>query len=304
MKAEALKQKNFFSLLLYGARPKTLVAALLPVVLGMFLAKSEGFYNIITYLYTLGCSVFIQIGTNFANDFFDSKAGRDTEKRLGPARIGSLGLLSKNVLLACTIISFVIASACAIPLAQIGGPVIYPLMALAVFLGFYYSWGKYSLANTGLANIVVFTVFGPLATSLTYYLQVGTFSKEAAFLGIIPGSLSIMMFAMNNLRDMDEDRTGGKKTLVVRFGFDWGKKEFLWALFLSWATIPLSMMLFHTSMLALIPLLLLPKGIKIGKQVFSAKSSNDIAPLFEVVAKYNSIYALLCAIAWRIISGI
>ncbi|MCH9621911.1 MAG: 1,4-dihydroxy-2-naphthoate octaprenyltransferase [Chlamydiia bacterium] len=304
MKAEALRQKSFLSLLIYGARPKTLVAALFPVVLGMFIAKADGFYNIYIYLCTMLCGLFIQIGTNYANDYFDTKAGRDTKKRLGPARIGALGLLSKPTILACTITAFAIASCFAILLTQVAGQLILWMMALAIFLGLSYSMGKYSLANTGFANIVIFIVFGPLATAATYYLQTSFLSTKAAFLGIIPGCLSLMMFAMNNLRDIDEDRNGGKKTLVVRFGFDWGKKEFLRALFISWAIIPLAMMIYHTSIITLLPLILVPQGIKLGRKVQAAKNSEEIAPLFDVVAKYNAMYALFNAIAWRIVASL
>lgn len=300
MNVETLKEKNFFSLAIYAARPKTLVAALLPVVLGMFIAKGEGSYNIVTYLYTLMCAIFIQVGTNYANDYFDAVTGKDTSERLGPPRVGSLNLVSKQALMTLAILAFGCATLCAIPLAKAAGIYILYLMALAVFLGFAYSWGKYSLANTGLANSVVFAVFGPLATVMSYYIQTGHLSAKAAFIGLIPGSLSIMMFAMNNLRDIEQDRKAGKKTLAVRFGFNWGKKEFQRALFLSWATLPLAMILFNTPAITLLPLALFPQGVKIGKAVNDAETGKDIVPLFERVAKYNALYALLCAIAWRI----
>jgi 1,4-dihydroxy-2-naphthoate octaprenyltransferase len=302
MQIEILKQKSIFSLLLYGTRPKTLTASAFPVILGMLLARNCGYYSISVYLCTLFSGIFLQIGANLANDYFDGKNGRDTKKRLGPLRLGSSNLISKKTLLLSTIFSFTIAALFAIPLVQKGGNIIIFLTLLGVFLGFYYSVGKYSLANTGLSNFVIFTVFGPLSTLMTYYLQTGIYKTEVAFIGIIPGCLSLMLFAMNNLRDIEEDRSNGKNTLVVRFGFDWGKREYLISLFTSWLIIPMCLMIYNTPIITLLPLILIPKGVKIGKKILNAKSAKDITVLFEETAKYNLLYALFTIISWRIAS--
>lgn len=300
MNAEALSKKPFLSLAAYGARPKTLVASLFPVVLGMLLARFQGNYNVIVYLATLLTAMFIQIGTNYANDYFDAQAGRDTKERLGPPRIGSLDLISKTALLSLTIISFTLACLFAIPLVAIGGNLIISMLALSVVLGIFYSYSRYSLANTGLANIVVFTVFGPLGTLMAYYFQTGAYDTKAAVFGIIPGCLSLMMFAMNNLRDFEEDKKSDKKTLVVRFGFDWGKREYICSLFLSWLCIPATMMLYSAPLLTLLPFLLLPKGLRLARKVLSAKTPLEIVPLFEETAKYNALFALIYIISWRL----
>ena len=301
MNIQALKQKSLLSLVVYGARPKTLVASFFPVILGMLLARASGRYNILIYLSTLFCAAFIQIGTNYANDFFDGKSGRDTSKRLGPPRLTSLGLLPKVTIRTLMIVSFCLASLCSIPLIQAGGPLIIYLMVFAILLGIGYTYGKYSLANTGLSNFTIFAVFGPIGTVMSCYLQTGLFNPQAAFLGIIPGCLSLMMFAMNNLRDMDEDKISGKKTLVVRFGFEWGKKEFLIALFTSWIILPLSMMLYSAPIITLLPLLLMYKGIKLAKKVSHASTPAEIIPLFEETAKYNLLFALAYILSLRIV---
>ena len=300
MKVEQLREKNFLSLVVYGMRLKTLVASGFPVILGMLLARFDGFYDISVYLCTLFTAVFLQIGTNYANDYFDSKAGRDTDRRLGPPRVGSLGLISKKVLFSLMCTSFATACILSSYLIMVGGAVILYLILAAVALGVFYSFGKYSLANTGLANAVVFIVFGPLGCLMTYYLQSGTYELKAAFYGIIPGCLSLMMLAMNNLRDMEEDKLGNKKTLAVRFGFDWGKKEYLRAVFLSWLIIPLSMMFYGAPIITLLPFLMVKKAYSLGKKVHSAKTPKDIIPLFEETAKYNVIFALLYIVSWRI----
>lgn len=300
MTTKILSEKSFLSLVVYAARPKTLVASFFPVILGMLLARYNGFYDITIYLCTLFAAALIQIGTNYANDYFDSNAGRDTIHRLGPARLGSLGLLSKQALSTLMLFSFAGAAALSLPLIQKGGPIIVYLMIAAIILGILYSFGKYSLANTGLSNFTIFVVFGPLGTLMSFYLQTGLYQTKAAFLGILPGCLSLMLFAMNNLRDIDEDKAHGKKTLVVRFGFNWGKREYLTALFTAWVMPPLSMMIYNTPVVTLLPLVLLPKGVQLAKKVSSAKTPVDIIPLFEQTAKYNLLFALVYILSWRI----
>ena len=304
MHAEALKQKKLLPLIIYGARPKTLVASFFPVILGMLIARMDGFYDIITYLCTLFTAAFIQIGTNYANDFFDSKAGRDTDKRLGPARIGSLGLLSKNALMILTIVSFSLAALLSTHLISVGGSIILYLMALAFCLGIFYSCGKYSLANTGLSNLTVFLVFGPLATMMTYFLQTHSYEPKAAFFGILPGCFSLMLLSMNNLRDMQEDGANEKKTLVVRFGFEWGKKEYSAAFFMGISIIPLSIMLYNAPVFTCLPLLMLGKGFGLIKKVSAAKEPKEIIPLFEETAKFILLFALIYITAWRIVEAL
>ena len=302
MYADSLKQKSFFGLILYGARPKTLVASFFPVILGMILARFDGHYNIAIYLYTLFAAMFLQIGANYANDFFDNKAERDTINRLGPPRLASSGLLSKEMILTLTITFFLVATILTIPLIQQGGNIIFYLLVFGIFLGVCYSFGRYSLANTGLSNIVVFIVFGPLSTMMTYYLQTFDYSLKAAFFGILPGALSLMLFAMNNLRDLEEDKKSNKKTLVVRFGFWCGKMEYTASLFLALLLPPLSMMLYKAPMITLLPLILIKMGMNLSMEIHGAKDSLAIIPLFEKTAKFNTLYALLYIIGWRLAS--
>ncbi|MCH9812094.1 1,4-dihydroxy-2-naphthoate octaprenyltransferase [bacterium] len=296
----AIAQKSLLSLILLGARPKTLTASFFPVILGMCLARFEGYYNLSLYLATLVCAAFVQIGTNYANDYFDAKAGRDTKKRLGPPRLAGGGLMPRSWVFTLMVASFVIATLSAIPLMMEAGTIVLYLMILAIALGILYTYGKYSLANTGLSNLTIFVVFGPFGTFMAYYLQTGVAKLNPALYGIIPGCLSLMMFAMNNLRDYEEDKEGGKKTLVVRFGFAYGKMEYLLALAISWMTIPLSMMLYKAPLITMLPLIWLPKAARLAKDLSLAEKPTQIVPLFEKTAKYILLFALTYILAWRI----
>ena len=300
MDARTLKQKSKVTLLYYGCRPKTLFASAFPVILGMLLAKFHGHYDIIIYLETLFAAILLQIAANYANDYLDHKDKWDTSERLGPPRLSSLNLISKKeslLILSLTIFSAILLT---IPLIIHGGKLILYLLFLGVFTVFFYSYGKYSLANTGLANLVVFFVFGPLATFTTYYLQTHIYSTEAALLGAIPGCLSIMLFTINNMRDIAEDKKGGKKTLIVRFGFIWGKIEYITALIISLLVPPIFVIYYNIPAITILPLFLLPKSMELAIKVIKTSSPKDIVPLFEKTAKYSILYALLYTIGWRI----
>ena len=184
MTTDALKKPNLFQLFLVGARVKTLTASAYPVILGMVLARYEGFYDLKLYLATIFTAVFLQMGCNFANDYFDGKSNRDTSKRKGPKRLSSDATIDKQTLFSFMAFCFLAASISCYPLILKGGQSVFTMLLLGILLAIFYSKGKYSLANTGLASPVVFLVFGPLATAYCYYFQAGFFSIKACVFGL------------------------------------------------------------------------------------------------------------------------
>lgn len=299
---QTLKKPSLLSLYFLGARAKTLTASAYPVILGMVLARFDGSYNIYLYLCTIFTAVFLQIGCNLANDYYDGKEGRDTKNRKGPKRLSSSGVIEKSMLFSFMAVSFMICIISCIPLIQAGGRQIFYMLSLGIFLAIFYTKGKYSLANTGLASPVVLLVFGPIATAYCYFFQTGMFSAKAALFGFLPGSLSMMMFAMNNLRDIEEDRQANKNTLVVRFGFTYGKLEFFFFLLTS-MLLPLFLAYYYSHpVITLLPCALFVVAYKIAYSVHIAKDSNDIIALFPKVARFNIFYSLLSIIGWRIAS--
>ncbi|MCB1118191.1 MAG: 1,4-dihydroxy-2-naphthoate octaprenyltransferase, partial [Chlamydiia bacterium] len=152
-------------------RPKTLIISIAPVAIGTVLAPSV---NVWIFLLTLLCALSIQIGTNFANDYYDFKSGSDTHERKGPRRLLTTGHIQPGQMKLAMIFSFVLAGLGALWLIAIGGVIIFVLLVLAILSGIFYTAGKYSLKRTGLADFFVFIFFGPIATMATYYLQTGT----------------------------------------------------------------------------------------------------------------------------------
>lgn len=208
-------------------RPKTLMAALSPVAIGTIIAFRDGVFHWPSVLAAVLASTCIQIGTNFANDYFDFKQGKDTEKRLGPTRATAAGLVSPNTMKWAMILAFALAVGFGAYIMWRGGIPIVVIGVLSILCGIAYTGGPYPLGYNGLGDIFVLVFFGPVAVAGTYYVQALTWSPIAAFVGLAPGLLSMALLAVNNLRDVEEDTSTGKRTLVVRFGKTFGKMEYI-----------------------------------------------------------------------------
>jgi 1,4-dihydroxy-2-naphthoate octaprenyltransferase len=214
-------------LLLEGSRPKTLIASLSPVLIGTSIASR---FHLLTFICTAFFALSIQIGTNFANDYFDFLKGVDTKNRKGPRRLTQSGLIPLKTMKWITFGIFCFALLCSLYLIYIGGATIAILALCAVAFGYLYTGGPYPLGYLGLGDLFVFVFFGPVATAGTTYLQTLTISHEAIVAGIAPGLLSVSILTINNLRDVDEDRLASTKTLPVRFGKAFGKGEYVFCI--------------------------------------------------------------------------
>lgn len=226
-----------------AARPKTLPAAAVPVVVGTAVALSEGVFALWPALAALMGALFIQIGTNFANDVFDYKKGADTAERLGPMRVTQAGLLSPNQVMAGMWASFGIAALFGLYLIYVGSWPIIVIGILSILSGIAYTGGPFPLGYNGLGDIFVFVFFGLVAVCGTYYVQALTVSQAAIWASVPVGLLATAILVVNNLRDIDTDRKVGKKTLAVRFGEQGAKSEYALLIALSYL-VPLLMWLF------------------------------------------------------------
>lgn len=209
-------------------RPKTLIAAIAPVLIGTGLAKQQQAISSILFVFTLLTALLIQILTNLANDFWDFKKGADNEKRIGPVRVMQAGLITESQMkMALVLISFLIIG-CSLPLIYQGGFPFVLLTLLSIVLAFAYTTGPFPLAYLGLGEIFVLLFFGLIATTGTFYLQVKEFSYLPCILGLCIGMLANSLLVINNIRDYKEDKINQKKTLAVRFGLLFGKIELIY----------------------------------------------------------------------------
>ncbi len=205
--------------ILLAARPKTLPAAIVPVWLGCCLAyQQKGEWSLSLMCCTLLSAICIQIATNLFNDAIDASKGADTANRLGPTRVTASGILTKQTVFKWAAFFLAIASIFALYLIYSRGWIILAIGIPSLYLSYGYTGGKFPLAYLGLGELFVFLFFGIIATMGTYYVQTEEWSPESALLGAIIGLLSCFLIAINNLRDVVEDTSTGKKTLCVRLG--------------------------------------------------------------------------------------
>ena len=209
-----------------AARPKTLSASIIPVIIGSSVAYADMHFSWMIFLLTLVSALLIQIGTNFANDLYDFIKGADNDSRIGPDRVTQLGLLSVSSMKMITAFIFLISICCGYPLVLKGGFPILCVGLISIISGYLYTAGPYPLGYNGLGDVFVFIFFGPIAVCGTYFLQTENINFFVLLCGIICGLLSTALLCINNLRDISTDKESGKKTLAVRFGSKFVQIEF------------------------------------------------------------------------------
>jgi 1,4-dihydroxy-2-naphthoate polyprenyltransferase len=205
---------------LMAARVRTLPAAIAPVLVGTAAAVywAGELPRIGAFVAALVGSIFIQIGTNLANDYSDARRGADTADRLGPVRVTSAGLVTPQRVLNATWIAFAVAVACGIYLAAVAGIVILLVGAVSIAAGVLYTGGPRPYGYAGLGEVFVFLFFGLVAVNGSYYVQVEELDVLPLGLSVAVGFLSTAILVVNNVRDLETDRRAGKMTLAVRMG--------------------------------------------------------------------------------------
>jgi 1,4-dihydroxy-2-naphthoate polyprenyltransferase len=224
-----------FRLWLLAARPRTLPAAVAPVLVGTALAITDDVFRPVAFAAALVGSVFIQIGTNLSNDYSDARRGADTEDRLGPVRVTAGGLLPPRRVLVGTYLAFGIAVAAGAYLAAVAGWELLVVGALSILAGVLYTGGPRPYGYEGLGEAFVFLFFGIVAVTGSYYVQTEELTWEAFALAVPVGLLAAAILVVNNVRDVDTDRRAGKRTLAVKFGRERARVLFMAMLVLAFA---------------------------------------------------------------------
>jgi len=281
----------------HAARPKTLIAGISPALIGVTVAISHGVFDGILFLFTLLTGMCIQIGTNLVNDYFDCIKGADTAERKGFMRVTQAGLVSPASMKRAILLLFSIAAACGCYLIWHGGAMIGIMLALYILLSVLYTAGPMPLAYLGLGDLLVLFLYGPAAVLITYYLQTGLLSSEAVIAGISPGAISMAILAVNNVRDIDEDRAANKKTLVVRFGRTFGKCQYLFAFFL--ALLPPLYFCLHRPYTLLALLVMIP-ALPLMRQMVMNKDPHLLNQLFGKTGQILWLFTLLFCIGWML----
>ncbi len=201
-----------------AARPRTLPAAVAPVLVGTSLAIEAHVFDALALIAALLGSIFIQIGTNLANDYSDARRGTDTEDRLGPVRVTAGGLAPPRQVLLATYITFGLAVLCGVYLIAVAGPELLLVGVASILAGVTYTGGPKPYGYEGLGELFVFLFFGVVAVVGSFYVQIQQLPWQAFVLSVPVGLLAAAILVVNNVRDLETDRRAGKRTLAVRLG--------------------------------------------------------------------------------------
>ncbi len=282
-----------------AARPKTLGAAIAPVVVGTAMALEAGALHVPAALCALLGAVFIQIGTNFSNDYVDYLKGADTEARKGPLRVTQAGWVTPSTMKGATILTFGLAVVAGIYLMWRGGWPVVLIGVVSIACGVLYTAGRYSLAYLGLADLFVLIFFGPVAVAGTYYVQSLDVTPAVLLMGLGPGLLATAILLVNNIRDVEEDRAAGKKTLIVRTGRRVGVGLYTGCV-LGAATVVAVLVLKEGHLPALLALLILPLAVPVIRQLATEQNPLALNPLLGATGRLLLIYSVLFAVGWNV----
>jgi 1,4-dihydroxy-2-naphthoate octaprenyltransferase len=279
-----------------ASRPRTLPAALAPVVVGSAMALADKSFVWLPAVAALLVALLLQVGVNLANDYFDYLKGIDTQDRLGPPRVTQSGLIPPKQVRSAMILTIILS---AIPgtylLARGGWPVIIIGIACVVAI-LAYSGGPYPLASHGLGDLFVFIFFGLVAVCGTYYVQVLHLTPIVWLLGVIEGLLITAILVVNNLRDIQTDRKTGKRTLAVTIGDRGCRIEYVALLAIAYA-IPIVLWLSgRMSAWVILPLLSLPLAISLMRLIWQSPADSILNQALVKTVRLALFYSLLLAI--------
>jgi 1,4-dihydroxy-2-naphthoate octaprenyltransferase len=283
-----------------AARARTLPASVAPVLIGVVLAFADGVGHAGAAMAALAGAMLIQIGTNYANDYFDFVKGADTAERIGPRRAVQSGLIAPAAMRRATILVFGLAVLVGLYLATRGGWPIVVVGVASILCGVLYTGGPYPLGYRGLGDVFVLVFFGPVAVAGTYWVQALELDWRPIVAGLGPGLISTAILAVNNLRDRETDAKAGKRTLAVRLGVTFTRVEFSTAVVLAC----LAPLVFLAAGAAgwgmLLPLLTLIAAIPVHRTVWADADGATLNAALADTGKLLMLYAVLFCIGWHL----
>ena len=279
---------------LLAARPKTLLAAFVPVIVGSALAINSGKFLLLNSLIALLCSLLIQIGTNFTNDLYDFLKGADNHKRKGPLRVLSSGLITVTEMKMGSFLIFFLSFLFGLYLVKSAGIIILIIGVVSIIAGIAYTAGPFPLAYNGLGDIFVFMFFGVVGTMSTYYLHTKEFSI-ISFLASIPvGALITNILIINNYRDIEEDKAAGKNTLAVMLGKNFTRYQFIFFIIISFIIPAFLFFVFHFHIWIFLPYITIPLAYRLILMIYTFNGL-QLNKTLELTAKFSAIFGILFA---------
>jgi len=271
-----------------GARPRTLPAAIAPVLVATAYARED--WQPVAALLALIVSLSLQVGVNYANDYSDGIRGTD-DSRIGPIRLTASGLASAKSVKNAAFVSFLVAAIAGLVLAIQSSWWLIAVGALAIAAAWGYTGGANPYGYRGLGEISVFLFFGIVATVGTYFVQTEELNLPIFIIAVPIGSLSCAILVINNLRDRAQDELVGKRTMAVRLG-DKGARILYISLLIS---AHLFALLTFTPF-ALLTLLALPISAPLAKSIWSGTSGEALIPYLATTGQVQLVFAALFAL--------
>jgi 1,4-dihydroxy-2-naphthoate octaprenyltransferase len=289
---------NPFQIWWMAARPRTLGAALAPVWIGTALAAATGRWDPLALFAALIGALLIQIGTNFANDYFDFRKGTDHAGRIGPTRATQAGLVSPQAMRNAFLLTLALSGLPGLYLIWRGGWPILVLGIASVISAVIYTGGPFALAYLGLGDLFVVLFFGLGATCGTYWVHTGQLNTTVILAALAPGLLATAILVVNNLRDRKTDAGSGKNTLVVRFGPQFARAEYLLCLLAG-----LLMPLLLYGLKPQHPWSLLACGVVLPalpvlRKVFTLDADPRLNPVLGQTNQLLLLYSLIFSVGW------
>jgi 1,4-dihydroxy-2-naphthoate octaprenyltransferase len=260
---------NRYKSWMLAIRPKTLAAAVAPVIVGTALAYKDDGFRLGPALACFLAALLLQIGSNLANDVFDFEKGADHGERLGPIRVTQAGLLTPGDVKRGMFTVFILSTLIGIYLISVGGWPILVIGVAAIISAVAYTGGPFPLGYHGLGDLFVFIFFGLVAVVGTYYVQVLSITPQVCWMAVAMGLLTVAILVVNNLRDIESDRAVNKRTLAVRFGVRFSHIEYIFCLLGAYIIPVLLWGMEKLPLLSLLIFLTIPTALRLVRSVLT-----------------------------------
>ena len=289
--ATAVSPPSGLRIWLMAARIRTLPAAVAPVLVGTAVAIERGIFRPGAFAAALLGSIFIQIGTNLANDYSDARRGADAEDRVGPVRVTAGGLVPPRQVLIATYVTFGLAVGCGLYLVVVAGIELLIVGVASIAAGVLYTGGPKPYGYEGLGELFVFVFFGLVAVAGSTFAQLESWPWQAFVLAVPVGLLASAILVVNNVRDMDSDKRAGKRTLAARLGRERGRTIYALMVYGAYVVAPLPWLLGSLSPWLALPWLTLPPAIALVRTV---REHADGPTLNEMLARTGMLQLAFC----------
>jgi 1,4-dihydroxy-2-naphthoate octaprenyltransferase len=279
-----------------AARPKTLPAALSPVIVGAALAIADARFDLLPALSAALGALLLQILSNFANDYSDFFRGADTPDRLGPVRVTAAGIISPAQMRWGIAVVIALSALNGLYLVWVGGWPILALGVAAILAALAYTGGPFPFGYYGLGELFVFLFFGLAAVCGTYFVQAHTLTAAALVAAAGVGALVTAILVVNNYRDLDTDRRAGKRTLAVRLGRKGTQVEYAALIGLAYAVPLLLWLAFGYSFLTLLAWLTAPLALRLVRALVTATDGPTLNKTLAGTARLGLVYSALLSV--------